>query len=79
MWQQILMGLLVLAAGAYVVWTFLPMLSRQRLLDALAGKGLLVDLSRRHRARLSAPGCSNCSAASTPSHLGQRQKQQPDR
>ena len=63
MWQQIIMALLVLSAGGYVVWTFLSMARRQRLLDALAGHGVLVQAAARHRARLATPGCSNCTAA----------------
>jgi len=63
MWQQVIMGLLVLAAAGYVVWSFLPMMRRQRLLDALAGHGVLVQAAARHRARLATPGCSNCAAA----------------
>jgi hypothetical protein len=63
MWQQVLIGLLVLAAAGYVTWTFLSMAARQRLLDALAARGLLLGAARAHRARLSTPGCSNCDAA----------------
>jgi hypothetical protein len=63
MWQQIIMALLVLSASGYVVWTFLSMTRRQRLLDALAGHGVLVQAAARHRARLVIPGCSNCAAA----------------
>jgi len=63
MWQQIIMALLVLAAAGYVVWTFLSMTRRQRLLDALAGHGVLVQAAARHRARLATPGCSNCAAS----------------
>jgi hypothetical protein len=63
MWQQIIIALLVVFAAGYVVWTFLPMMSRQRLLDALAAHGVLVRASVRHRARLATPGCSNCAAA----------------
>jgi hypothetical protein len=62
-WQQLVMALLVVAAAGYVVWTFLPMLRRQRLLDALAERGLLTRTAARHRARLATPGCSNCAAA----------------
>jgi hypothetical protein len=72
MWQQALIGLLVLAAAGYVTWTFLSMTARQRLLDALAVRGLLVGAARAHRARLSTPGCSNCSAAGE--HQPPRQK-----
>ncbi len=50
-------------AASYVVWTFLPMLPRQRLLDALAAHGVLRGAAARHRARLATPGCGNCSAA----------------
>jgi hypothetical protein len=39
------------------------MTRRQRLLDALAGHGVLVQAAARHRARLVIPGCSNCAAA----------------
>jgi len=63
MWQQIIIALLVVLAAGYVVWTFLPMLPRQRLLDALAAHGVLVRAAARHRARLATPGCSNCAAA----------------
>jgi hypothetical protein len=62
-WQQLVMALLVVAAAGYVVWTFLPMMRRQRLLDALAAHGLLTRTAARHRARLATPGCSNCAAA----------------
>ena len=63
MWQQIIIALLVLFAAGYVVWTFLPMLRRQQVLDALAAHGVLVQAAARHRARLATPGCSNCAAA----------------
>jgi hypothetical protein len=61
-WQQLVMALLVVAAAGYVVWTFLPMMRRQRLLDALAAHGLLTRTAARHRARLATPGCGNCAA-----------------
>ena len=41
MWQQLIIALLVIGAAGYVVWTFLPMMRRQRLLDALAACGVL--------------------------------------
>jgi hypothetical protein len=63
MGQQALIALVVLAAAAYVTWTFLSMTARQRLLDALAARGLLVASARKHRVRLAIPGCSNCAAA----------------
>jgi len=63
MLQQIIIAVLVAAAAVYVIWMFLPMLRRQKLLDALAAQGLLVGIAARHRARLATPGCSNCSAA----------------
>ena len=63
MWQQIIIALLVVFAAGYVTWTFLPMLRRQRLLDALAGHGLLTRMAARHRARLATPGCGNCPSA----------------
>jgi hypothetical protein len=62
-WQQVIIALLVVSAAGYVVWTFLPMMRRQRLLDALAAKGVLLRAAARHRARLSTPGCGNCAAA----------------
>ena len=45
MWQQIIIALLVVFAAGYVVWTFLPMPHRQRLLDALAVHGVLAALA----------------------------------
>ena len=63
MWQQIMIALLVVFAAGYVLWTFLPMMRRQRLLDALAARGVLVRAAAQHRARLAMPGCSNCAAA----------------
>lgn len=63
MWQQLVIALLVVTAAGYVVWTFLPMMRRQRLLDALAAHGVLVRAAAQHRARLATPGCGNCSAA----------------
>jgi hypothetical protein len=63
MWQQWIIALLVVAATGYVVWTFLPMRARQRWLDALSARGVLMGLAARHRARMATPGCSHCSAA----------------
>ena len=63
MLQQMMIVLLVLIAAGYVTWSLLSMTSRQRLLDALARRGLLVQAAQRHRARLAAPGCGNCAAA----------------
>jgi hypothetical protein len=70
MWQQALIVPVVLAASGYVTWTFLSMPLRQRLLDALAARGVLVNLAHRHRARLSVPGCSNCPAGGEQPPLG---------
>jgi hypothetical protein len=64
MLQQLLIAVIVLAAGGYVVWSFLPMQQRQRLLDAFAARGVLRGAATRHRARLATPGCGNCAAAS---------------
>ncbi|HWW21320.1 MAG TPA: hypothetical protein VNZ06_10980 [Steroidobacteraceae bacterium] len=75
MWQQLLIGLVVLAAAGYVTWSFLSMPTRQRVLDALAKRGLLIEVSRRHRARLSAPGCSNCAASPQQPRLARSEKQ----
>jgi hypothetical protein len=63
MWQQVVIALLVVFAAGYVAWTFMPMMRRQRLLDALAARGVLVATAARHRARLAMPGCGNCAAA----------------
>jgi hypothetical protein len=63
MWQQLIIAAAVLYAGGYVVWTFLSMRLRQKLLDALAARGVLKRYAAMHRARLALPGCSNCSAA----------------
>jgi hypothetical protein len=65
MWQQIIIALLVVSAAGYVVWSFLSMARRQRLLDALAAHGVLVRAAASHRARLATPGCSNCSGPGT--------------
>jgi hypothetical protein len=61
--QQVIIALLVVFCAGYVLWTFLPMMRRQRLLDALAAHGVLVRAAARHRARLATPGCGNCAAA----------------
>jgi|HubBroStandDraft_1064217.scaffolds.fasta_scaffold41884_2 hypothetical protein len=63
MWQDVLIGLIVLVAAAYVAWTFLSPRSRQRLLDALAARGLLVERARIYRARMNAGACGHCSSA----------------
>ncbi len=63
MLQRLIIAILVGAAALYVVWSFLPMQRRQRLLDALAARGLLLRAAARHRARLAAPGCGNCAAS----------------
>jgi hypothetical protein len=63
MLQQAIIALLVVGAAGYVAWTFMPLPRRQRLLDALAAHGILVQAAAKHRARLAAPGCGNCGAA----------------
>ncbi|HXN11066.1 MAG TPA: hypothetical protein VN859_07465 [Steroidobacteraceae bacterium] len=63
--QQFVIALAVAVSVAYLVWSFSSLSRRQRWLDALAGRGLLVQVAARHRARLGAPGCGNCSAAGT--------------
>ncbi|MGH8232021.1 MAG: hypothetical protein ACRESY_09390 [Steroidobacteraceae bacterium] len=68
MWQQPIIAIVVVFAAGYVIWSFLPMRRRQRLLDALAEHGLLQRLAVRHRARLATPGCGNCAAADGGSH-----------
>ncbi len=63
MLQQVIIAVLVLCAGGYVVWSFMPMQRRQGLLDALAARGLAVRAAAAHRKRLATPGCGNCAAA----------------
>ena len=63
MWQQVVIALFVVFSAGYVAWTFLPMMQRQRLLDALAAHGVLVRAAAQHRARLATPGCGNCAAS----------------
>jgi hypothetical protein len=63
MWQQWMIALLVVLAAGYVVWTFLSLRARQALLDLIAARGVLVGFAARHRARMTLPGCSNCSSA----------------
>ncbi len=63
MLQQVIIAVLVLCAGGYVVWSFMPMQRRQGLLDALAARGLAVRAAAAHRKRLASPGCGNCAAA----------------
>jgi hypothetical protein len=63
MLQQLIIAVLVLFAGGYVVWSFMPMQRRQWLLDILAARGVAVRAAARHRKRLATPGCGNCAAA----------------
>jgi hypothetical protein len=63
MLQQLIIAVLVGGAAGYVIWTFMPMLRRQQLLDVLAARGVLTGAAARHRARLATPGCGNCPAA----------------
>jgi hypothetical protein len=63
MLQQVFIALIVMAAAAYVVWTFLPMATRQRWLDRLAARGIAARAAAAHRRRLATPGCSNCAGA----------------
>jgi hypothetical protein len=63
MLQQLIIAVLVLFAGGYVVWSFMPMQRRQWLLDILAARGLAVRAAATHRKRLATPGCGNCAAA----------------
>jgi len=60
--QQFIIAVLVLGAACYVVWTFMPMGRRQRLLDALAARGVATRAAAAHRRRLATPGCGNCAA-----------------
>jgi hypothetical protein len=75
MWQQLIIAILVPAAAGYLAWSFLSMRWRQKLLDALASRGLLVQFASQHRARIALPGCSNCSAAGDDSAAPVRARQ----
>jgi len=61
--QECIIGVLVAAAGCYVLWSFMPMQRRQWLLDRLAAHGIAVRAAAAHRQRLVTPGCGNCAAA----------------
>lgn len=63
--QQLIITLAVAVSAAYMIWSFSGPARRQRWLDALARRGLLVRTAARHRARLGAAGCGNCAAAGT--------------
>ncbi|MGA8707178.1 MAG: hypothetical protein WB646_09340 [Steroidobacteraceae bacterium] len=63
MLQQSVIALIVLTATSYVVWAFMTMSRRQRLLDWLAAHGVARRAATAHRARLATPGCGSCSAA----------------
>jgi hypothetical protein len=63
MLQQLIIAILVLFAGGYVAWSFMPMSRRQWLLDGLAAKGIGRRWADAHRKRLATPGCGNCAAA----------------
>ncbi|HEX4024990.1 MAG TPA: hypothetical protein VHX52_09855 [Steroidobacteraceae bacterium] len=72
MLQQLIIALAVLFAAGYVIWTFTPAARRQRWLDALASRAVLTRAAARHRARLSASGCSHCSSADRHAHTHRR-------
>jgi hypothetical protein len=63
MLQQLIIAILVLFAGGYVAWSFMPMSRRQWLLDWLAAHGVARRAAAAHRAKLAMPGCGNCAAA----------------
>jgi hypothetical protein len=63
MLQQLIIAIVVLFAGGYVAWSFMPMARRQRLLDLLAARGIARRWADSHRKRLAMPGCGNCAAA----------------
>jgi hypothetical protein len=60
MLQQLIIAILVLFAGGYVAWSFMPMSRRQWLLDLLAARGMAQRWADAHRKRLGMPGCGNC-------------------
>jgi hypothetical protein len=68
MLQWIVIAAAVPFATGYVVWTFLPVARRQKLLDLLAAHGWLTAAAARHRARLATPGCGNCSPGTQRAH-----------
>jgi hypothetical protein len=63
MLQQLIIAIVVLFAGGYVAWSFMPMARRQWLLDLLAAHGIARGWADSHRKRLATPGCGNCAAA----------------
>ena len=63
MWQQILIAVAVVGAASYVVWTLMSPRLRLRFIDRVARSGFAAGWAARQRARLSADGCGNCSAA----------------
>ena len=63
MLQDLIIAILVLFAGGYVAWSFMPMARRQWLLDLLAARGIARGWADSHRRRLATPGCGNCAAA----------------
>jgi hypothetical protein len=63
MLQQLIIATVVLFAGGYVAWRFMPMTRRQWLLDLLAARGIAQGWADSHRKRLATPGCGNCAAA----------------
>lgn len=72
MGQDVIIALILVVATFYVVWTFLPLRQRVRVLDALAARGLFTRFAARTRAQLLTPGCGNCSAAGDPAHFKRR-------
>jgi hypothetical protein len=65
MLQQMIVALVVPVALAYVVWSFLTMHRRQRVLDWLSARGIARAAAAAHRARLATPGCSNCAGGAS--------------
>jgi hypothetical protein len=75
MWQEIVVGLIVLAAAAYAAWSLLPATLRLRLAQRLAAAAQVpgrpawlvratAAFERAARSRLG--GCSDCSAMQAP-------------
>lgn len=65
MLQQLIVALMVAFALGYVVWSFLTMHRRQRILDWLSAHGIARSAAAAHRARLAAPGCSHCAGGTS--------------
>jgi hypothetical protein len=77
--QQLTITITVTVALAtdYVIWSFMSLRMRQRLLDARAARGMLAATAVRHRVRLAMPGCGSCAAADPQAREQVRRRHRP--